>query len=121
LNTHGIKLEAAERTNECAGRYAAACRAIGLELGLPVVDLWSSFQEVTGWQKILLCDGLHLTQQGNALVGMLVTETITTAFPSLNPESMRFDFPEWSVLGDAEDCEVAIAAHVAVAGGKEKN
>ena len=111
--TYNVQLEAAERTNEVTGQYAEAVRALGAELNLPVVDLWTEFQKIDSWQTALLNDGLHLTPEGNALVGKLVLGVIHDAFEQLKPESMKWDVPEWSELMDAEDAGAAVAAHIA--------
>ena len=95
------------------GQYAEAVRALGAELNLPVVDLWTEFQKIDSWQTALLNDGLHLTPEGNALVGKLVLGVIHDAFEQLKPESMKWDVPEWSELMDAEDAGAAVAAHIA--------
>ncbi|KAJ4981615.1 hypothetical protein NE237_032452 [Protea cynaroides] len=57
-----------ERTNEAAGAYAKACIEVAGENGLPVVDLWSKMQQLPGWEKNCLIDGLHLTPSGNRVV-----------------------------------------------------
>lgn len=43
-----------ERTNEAAGQYAAACKEVGKEAGIPVLDLWSVFQQTPEWQQAFL-------------------------------------------------------------------
>lgn len=57
-----------ERTNDSAGAYAKACVAVAEESGVPVIDLWTRMQQVPGWEKALLSDGLHLTKQGNKVL-----------------------------------------------------
>jgi len=39
-----------QRTAEHTKKYADACRMVGAELGLAVVDLWSIFMAKTGWK-----------------------------------------------------------------------
>lgn len=39
------------RTAEHTKMYADACREIGKELGVPVLDLWSIFMAEAGWRK----------------------------------------------------------------------
>ncbi|CAA3008102.1 GDSL esterase lipase At5g45920 [Olea europaea subsp. europaea] len=57
-----------ERTNEAAGRYAKACLAVAAECGIPAVDLWTKMQQIPGWQKAYLRDGLHLNKGGQRVV-----------------------------------------------------
>jgi lysophospholipase L1-like esterase len=78
-----VTLEVSERTNEAAGRYAAAVEQLAAELGLPCLNLWAAFQRVDGWQQRLLSDGLHLTEEGNAEVYRLLQALINTHFPDL--------------------------------------
>lgn len=111
LATYGVQLETAERTNAAAGQYAQACRALGAELGLPVVDLWARVQAVEGWAERLLCDGLHLTPEGNAAVGAAVAEVVAATWPELRPEAMPWDVPEWAALAAAGDVGAALEAH----------
>lgn len=44
-----------DRTNDFTKQYAVCCKEVGQELGLPVVDLWSSMQEEeVSWRKGIL-------------------------------------------------------------------
>ena len=81
--TYGTRLEVSERTNEAAGRYAAAAEALATELGLPCLNLWAALQGVPGWQHGLLEDGLHLTPAGNAEVHRLLVALIEEHYPAL--------------------------------------
>ena len=83
LQTYGVTLEVSERTNEAAGQYATAVEVLAAELGLPCLNLWTSFQRVDGWQQRLLSDGLHLTEEGNAEVYRLLQALIDARFPGL--------------------------------------
>lgn len=40
-----------QRTAEYTKMYADACREIGGELGVPVLDLWSVFMAEAGWRE----------------------------------------------------------------------
>ncbi|GFQ05342.1 GDSL esterase/lipase at5g45920 [Phtheirospermum japonicum] len=57
-----------ERTNEAAGHYAKQCLAVAAECNVLAIDLWNKMQLVSGWQKLYLRDGLHLTRDGNKVV-----------------------------------------------------
>lgn len=89
-------MELPERTNEVTGVYAKKCLELAKELGLPSIDLWSKMQEIEGWQKKLLSDGLHLTAEGNAVVHQEVVRVFNEAWFSA-PE-MPHDFPHHSVI-----------------------
>ena len=75
-----------ERTNDNAGRYAAAVLRVANELGLPCVNLWEAMQTTApgnGWHTFL-SDGLHLSPEGNAKVAELVVAEIEAAYPQLH-------------------------------------
>ncbi|KAL3617055.1 hypothetical protein CASFOL_039449 [Castilleja foliolosa] len=58
-----------ERTNEAAGHYAKECLAVAAEYDdVLAIDLWTKMQQVPGWQKLYLRDGLHPTRDGNKVV-----------------------------------------------------
>jgi isoamyl acetate esterase len=42
---------APQRTAANTKRYADACRKVGEELNLPVVDLWQAFMSRAGWKE----------------------------------------------------------------------
>lgn len=69
-----------QRTAEHTKRYAEACREVGAEIGVVVIDLWSIFMLEAGWKEgeplpgskkaernkvlgELLRDGIHSAQQ----------------------------------------------------------
>ncbi|XP_042500791.1 GDSL esterase/lipase At5g62930-like isoform X1 [Macadamia integrifolia] len=85
-----------ERTNEMAGIYAKQCVELAKELGLPSIDLWSKIQEAEEWRKKFLSDGLHLTEEGNALVHHEVVGVFDEA--SLYASAMPHDFPHHSEI-----------------------
>lgn len=85
-----------ERTNEAAGDYAKACLAVAAEHGVPSVDIWTKMQQVPGWQKACLSDGLHLTEGGNMIVFEEVTRRLEEAGISL--ESLAVDLPLFSEI-----------------------
>ena len=71
-----------ERSNATTGRYAAAVRQLGAELGVTVLDLWTDIQRRKDWRECLN-DGLHFTPDGNAVVYELLQATIDEALPHL--------------------------------------
>lgn len=64
------------------GKYAAACRALGGELGVPVLDLWTQLQTAPHWSTYL-SDGLHLSPAGNLAAFQLLLQLIGDHFPAL--------------------------------------
>ncbi|PIA40596.1 hypothetical protein AQUCO_02500358v1 [Aquilegia coerulea] len=90
-------MELPERTNEMTGVYAKQCIEVANELGIPSINLWSKMQETEGWQKKFLSDGLHLTEEGNAIVHEEVVRVFREA-TWLRPEEMPYDFPHHSVI-----------------------
>lgn len=85
VQIHGLVPEAAvpERTNEHTKQYAEACKQVAAELGLPVLDLWTSMQETPNWETAFLSDGLHLTPEGNKFLFDSLQEVINAHLPHL--------------------------------------
>jgi len=102
-----------ERTNAVAGHYAAACRAVAAELGVPCVDAWTRFQAVPAWRETLLNDGLHFAPAGDEALFQALTECIDEKLPHLQWERVPYDLPEWFDI-DAADPVRACVAHVAL-------
>lgn len=65
-----------------AGKYAAACRQLGAELGVPVLDLWTQLQTGPEWSRYL-SDGLHLSPAGNLATFQLLLQLINDEFSFL--------------------------------------
>ncbi|RLN63705.1 hypothetical protein BBJ29_005656 [Phytophthora kernoviae] len=62
---HGV----IDRTNAMAGKYAQACVETAETMGVPVLDLYSYFNNMSEWERDeLLSDGLHLNLKGNKLI-----------------------------------------------------
>lgn len=64
-----------------------------MQLSVPCLDLWTAFQACPGWETQLLCDGLHLTEQGNDYVYRLLQQLIDEQLPDLRVDSLPFDLP----------------------------
>lgn len=69
-----------ERTNAVTGRYAAAVRKLGSDLGIPVLDLWTELQRQQSWASYL-SDGLHFLPSGSTAVYDLLQAKINEALP----------------------------------------
>ena len=91
-----------ERTCDVTGRYAAVVRELGAELGCPVVDTFTRFQDSAGWRDSHLNDGLHFAPAGDEALHTLLLEAIARELPHLVHTSLPYDFPEWSDV-DADD------------------
>ena len=64
-----------ERTLENTGKYAEACRRVGLDNTIPVVDLFDSMQQVDDFGRYFH-DGLHFSEEGHKFVELQVLLTI---------------------------------------------
>lgn len=100
--TYGDTSGVPSRQNETTKMYAEECVKVGEESGVPVINLWSIFQETPNWQEKLLCDGVHLTAQGNIkvfdeLIKFLDGPGLT---PSLKYTDMAWDLPSFVDLGN---------------------
>ena len=91
-----------ERTNEVAGAYAAACRAVAAELRVPCVDAWTRLQAVPAWRETLLNDGLHFAPAGDEALFKALCEVMDAELPHLRPERVPYDAPDWADI-DAAD------------------
>lgn len=88
-----------DRTNERAKNYAHACIEVANEVNVGVVDLWTAIQKKENWQTKCLCDGMHLTSEGNKVLLEEILKVLKTAdwSPSLHWESITDDFSEPSI------------------------
>lgn len=73
------------RDNAVTAQYAQAVREVGLEVGAPVIDLFSAMQEREDWVA-LLHDGLHPGPEGGGATYEAVRKRIGEEFPDLVPE-----------------------------------
>lgn len=80
-----------ERTLELSGKYAIVTERVSQKENYPFVNLWKRMQfdadincmkEKKTWHRFL-CDGLHLSREGNIFVGSLLNETIATYYPEI--------------------------------------
>ncbi len=53
-----------------------------MQLGVPVLDLWTQLQTQPDWNT-QLSDGLHLSAAGNEAVYLLLSQLIREHFPAL--------------------------------------
>ncbi|KAH7284320.1 hypothetical protein KP509_34G049000 [Ceratopteris richardii] len=97
--------DASVRKNETTGSYAKACIDVAKQADVPVIDLWTCMQEKPGWQRSYLSDGLHLSEDGNAVVFTKLIEILNENGFSF--EAMKWDFPEHSNVNSQNPAETA--------------
>lgn len=81
-------------------QYRDGSLEVAREAGVPVVDTWAAFfgdADHYDQQKAdeLLADGVHLTKEGNRVVGKALLEKIKEEWPELNPDSLKPKLPLW--------------------------
>jgi hypothetical protein len=70
---------------------------VAKEAGVPVIDLWSLFQQTQNWQQAYLSDGLHLTPRGNRVVFEELVNVLNCR-PYLTADELPMDFPPFSEI-----------------------
>ncbi|KAL3457292.1 GDSL Lipase/Acylhydrolase family protein [Aspergillus heterothallicus] len=100
------------RTAARTRKYAEAVVQVGGELGVAVVDLWSTFMKSVGWREGdvlvgsrdapkdedfegLFTDGLHLTGKAYEIMFDAVMEVIEKKWPDQIPERLEMVFEDW--------------------------
>ncbi|OLL23905.1 GDSL esterase/lipase [Neolecta irregularis DAH-3] len=101
----------AQRTRE----YAIAAKDAAQKLGVPYVDLWTTFMQEICWKEgdpligdlteprskhlgELLPDGLHPSGEGYRVIFAALMESIHENFSELVPEALEFTIPPWDKL-----------------------
>jgi lysophospholipase L1-like esterase len=106
-----------QRTAANTAKYATACRQVGEELDVPILDLWTIFMQKAGWEggswgsligskavpksqvlDNLLSDGLHFTPAGYQIVFEELVNLIQTQLPDHVPDKLPQVFPDWKFL-----------------------
>ncbi|TKA53902.1 hypothetical protein B0A49_13346 [Cryomyces minteri] len=105
-------IDEVRRTAENTASYAAAARRVGEELGVPVLDLWSSFMSAAGWSageplpgsqvvarnvllNELLHDGLHFNPKGYKILFEEMMKLVAETWPDQVPDMLPFVLPAW--------------------------
>lgn len=65
---------------------------VGLEEGVPVLNVWDMFKARPDWRE-LLSDGVHFAPGGDELVFEGLKEMILKEFPAMEPERLPLDLP----------------------------
>lgn len=101
-----------QRSAEHTKKYADACRQVGAEVGVVVLDVWSIFMAKAGWKegepligskKIarnqvldkMLRDGLHFRPDAYRLLYDSMMDLIQKEWPDQAPDSLSFIFKAW--------------------------
>ncbi|OWZ14797.1 Isoamyl acetate-hydrolyzing esterase [Phytophthora megakarya] len=99
----GDKEGVIDRTNELTGTYAKVCVETAHKLALPVVDLYSHFNDMPQWRRNnLLEDGLHLNTRGNMLMYDQLLEKIKNEFPDVVRKLERWQLPNFARLVESD-------------------
>lgn len=111
-NDRAKGINVTRRTAENTARYAQGIRNVGKELNLPVLDLWSAFMKVAGWNEGealpgsgsipqnpvlagLMHDGLHFNPEGYRILYAEFKSLVEKSLPDLLPERLPFVLPSW--------------------------
>ncbi len=87
-----------DRLNDNTQRYVEACKEIGRELSVPVVDNWTSMGGASPERAQFLRDGLHLSAEGNRQLFQNVLELISGSFQHLKADKIKLYQPHWSEI-----------------------
>jgi isoamyl acetate esterase len=88
------------RNNDTVKLYAQAVRDIAKEINCHLADLHQAMMEHAHVEE-LLCDGLHLSVRGNALLARVVMDAIPE---SLRSDQLLLDAPLWKEYDCADLC-----------------
>ncbi|KZO97776.1 SGNH hydrolase [Calocera viscosa TUFC12733] len=97
-----------DRSNEVTKQYADAIVEVGLEIGVPVVNLFTEFTKIpeSEWDR-LFSDGLHLTAAGYEILSSALASLIKTKYPALDPDALPMVFPDWQSI-DLDNIEESL-------------
>lgn len=85
-------------TNEACRKYSEACIKLCDEIGVKVIDLWTSLQKRDDWLTVCFTDGIHLSSEGSKIVLKEILKVLKEADwePSLHWNSLPTEFSETS-------------------------
>jgi lysophospholipase L1-like esterase len=87
-----------DRLNDNTQRYAEACKEVGRELSVAVIDNWTSCGGASPERAQFLRDGLHLNAQGNQQVFQNILGLIFDRFQNLKFDNLKLYQPHWSEI-----------------------
>ncbi|XP_011624765.1 GDSL esterase/lipase CPRD49 isoform X2 [Amborella trichopoda] len=84
------------RSNEICRQYSEACIELCKEMGLKVVDLWTSIQKRDDWATACLTDGVHFSSEGSDILVAEILQILKEAEwePSLHWKALPTEFAE---------------------------
>jgi lysophospholipase L1-like esterase len=91
-----------DRVNSNTLRFVNACKAVGKEFDVPVIDNWTTMGGDSAERGDYLRDGLHLNEQGNRQVFRNIVGLIGDKFQHLRPENVKLFQPHWSEIVENE-------------------
>ena len=89
------------RTLEQSDAYRKACSEVAMEKKTHFVDAWQAIMNSKDWKECL-CDGLHLSGEGNDILYQEVLKSIQTNVPEMLPDALSLDAPLYDTI-DADD------------------
>ncbi|KAI4306823.1 hypothetical protein L6164_030068 [Bauhinia variegata] len=94
-NTSGVRSEVV-RTNKLCQSYSEACIKLCQEMGVKVVDLFTSIQKKDAWENACFTDGIHLSAEGSKIVVEEILKVLKESNwdPCLHWKSMPTEFAE---------------------------
>ncbi|OWY93625.1 Isoamyl acetate-hydrolyzing esterase [Phytophthora megakarya] len=83
-----------DRSNAMAGQYARACVEAAAKAKVPVLDLYSHFNNMTTAKRnSYLQDGLHFSKSGHVIVFEMLLKLIRKEFPDVNKKIDVWQYP----------------------------
>ncbi|EGZ15525.1 hypothetical protein PHYSODRAFT_333765 [Phytophthora sojae] len=96
MDEKGAKKGLVSRSNKVTGEYARACVETASELNVPVLDLYSYFNDMSKSERnAMLLDGLHFNETGNGEVYRQLRDKIDSDFPDLSLKLERWQLPRF--------------------------
>ncbi|KAI0637368.1 SGNH hydrolase [Trametes polyzona] len=100
----GAPLEPPDRSLEASREYARGVGEVGVQEGVPVVDVWGKIWDAAGGDEDrvgeFLSDGLHLNGKGYAIVYDALIATIEEKYPRYHYDRLQPVFPTWDELAN---------------------
>jgi lysophospholipase L1-like esterase len=99
-----------DRLNEVTKLYAQACKEVAKEAGVPVIDVWSVFQQTQNWRQAYLSDGLHLTPGGNRIFFDELVNVLN-GISFLRADKLPLDFPPFTDIDSKNAGTMILGVH----------
>ncbi|GMF64599.1 unnamed protein product [Phytophthora lilii] len=96
MNNEGAIKGVVSRSNAMTGKYAHACVDVANKLNIPVLDLYTFFNNMPVWERNdMLEDGLHFNATGNGVVYQEFREIIDAEFPAVSRMLNQWQIPRY--------------------------